>query len=179
MKKAIGTFMIAVTTLSVVTAGTFINNNKFTIFTKVVSGQTPNNEICCEIIVQATNLPTVFNVTLRNKGKESIYLSERTPPLDFIIEVKNAKGQIVSKTIATKKEGTISLIEGRLVMRIIKPNEERTYSLDIGKMYKLNSGEFVVTFKRMVSLLDGKTAIEIVSKPTKFFVNSKLKKSKK
>jgi hypothetical protein len=165
IRKAIGTLILAVTALLVVTAETLINNN--------VSGQTTNNENCCEIIAQGTNLPTVFNVTLLNKGRETVYISERTPPLDFVIEIKDAKGQIVPKLTTAKKEGVISVIEGRLVMRTIKPNEEKTYTLDIGKMYKLCSGEFVITLKRTVSLLDGKTTIEVVSKPTKFIVNSK------
>lgn len=192
MKKVIGTVMIAVTTLLVVTAETLINDNKFTVFTRVVSRQmfneansillynkqTKENGDCCEIIVQATKLPTFFNVTLRNKGKEAIYISERTPAKVFEIEIRDAKGQVVPKIIVPKKEGTISVDEGRLVMRIIKPNEEKTYILDISKMYKLSSGEFIITFKRAAILEDGKKPIEIVSKPMKFSVSSKLKKSR-
>lgn len=192
MKKVIGTVMIAVTTLLVVTAETLINDNKFTVFTRIVDGQTSNeatsilphtkqtkeNGDCCEIIVQTAKLPTVFNVTLRNKGKEAIYISERTPAKDFKVEIRDVKGQVVPKIIVPKKEGTISVDEGRLVMRVIKHNEEKTYTLDISKMYKLSSGEFVITLKRAAILEGGKKPIEIVSKPLKLSVNSKLKKSR-
>lgn len=57
-------------------------------------------------------------------------------------------------------------------MIIIKPNEEKTYTIDISKMYKLNSSEFVIIFKKSALLENGKNSIKIISKPVKFTTNS-------
>ncbi len=111
-----------------------------------------------------------LEITLKNRTKDIIYFLRGNAVDDFSIEIKNEKGEIVSlsREARIRKEYPKT---GSQYFAELKPDEDYKFTLDLGKLYTLEKGEYTITVTRIVIKEDKKTAFYTKSKARKIIIS--------
>ena len=103
--------------------------------------------------------------TVRNESQEVIYVVDTGNAWDFEFEIKDKSG----KTVPQKDDLRIRLREAaKQSVEPIPAGQEVSYVVNLGELYTLASGEYLVTVKKAILLSDKQTFVSIKSAPVKF-----------